>query len=400
MPKKSPQPHFETAAIRTQTERTAQGEHSVPIFATSSFVFDDAEQARAAFANEIDRNIYSRFSNPNNDEFIEKLCLLEGCEDGVATASGMAAMFTSIAAFLDYGDHLIASRSLFGSTHQIITQILPRWGITHTYVPIDRPGEWEAAIRPETKMLFLETPSNPGLDIIDLEFAGLLANKHGLILNVDNCFATPYLQTPKAFGADLVTHSATKFIDGQGRTVGGAVLGSKDLIQKVRFFARHTGPALSPFHGWVLSKSLETLAVRMERHCSNALALAQRLDKHRDVAWVKYPFLDSHPMQAVAKQQMKHGGGLLTFGVKGGFKAAKAFLDNVRMMSLTANLGDARTTVTHPASTTHSKLSDADKAAVGITPELVRISVGLEHVDDTFADIDQALDAAMEEVGL
>lgn len=383
--------HFETDAIRTQTERSQHREHSVPIYATSSFVFNDAEQARAMFADEIQGNIYTRFSNPNNDEFIEKLCALEGAEAGIATASGMAAMFISIASFLKTGDHVLASRSLFGSTHQILTQLLPRWGITHTYVDIHHPEEWEEQIKANTKMIFVETPSNPGLDLLDLEWLGNLAKKHNLLLNVDNCFATPYLQNPLEWGAHLVTHSVTKFIDGQGRTIGGAVLGSKELIQEVKFMARHTGPAMSPFNGWILSKSLETLAVRMEKHCANALELAQWLEELDDVASVKYPFLPSHPQYELAKKQMRLGGGILTFELKGGLERGKRFLDALEMLSFTANLGDTRTICTHPASTTHSKLSDEERAVVGITPGLIRLSVGLEHTEDIKADLMQAI---------
>ncbi len=376
-------PRFETNAVRTQTERSQHREHSTPIFATSSFVFDDAEQARALFADEIPGNIYTRFSNPNNNEFIEKLCLLEGTEDGVATASGMAAMFISIASFVQSGDHILASRSLFGSTHQILTQLLPRWGITHSYVDIKAPPEvWERKILKNTKMIFVETPSNPGLDLIDLEWLGQLARQHDLILNVDNCFATPYVQNPAAWGAHIITHSATKFIDGQGRTIGGAVLGQKDLMQEVRFLARHTGPALSPFNGWILSKSLETLAVRMEKHSQNALALAEFLEQQEDVISVKYPFLPSHPQHELAKKQMRTGGGLLTFELKGGLARGRDFLNALEMISFTANLGDTRTIAAHPASTTHSKLSDEERAVVGITPGLIRVSVGLEHVED------------------
>lgn len=386
--------NFETNAIRTQTDRSSQREHSTPIFATSSFVFEDAEQARALFANEIEGNIYSRFSNPNNDEFVKKLCLLEGTEDGMAMATGMAAMFVSMAAFLNAGDHIVASRSVFGSTHQILTQILPRWGIESTYADIEKPETWEKAIKPNTKMLFAETPSNPGLDLADLEFLGNLARNKGLLLNIDNCFATPYLQNPARFGAHLVTHSATKFIDGQGRVLGGAVLGSKEVIEKVRFFARHTGPAMSPFNGWLLSKSLETLAVRMEKHCQNALLLAQTLEKHDSINWVKYPFLASHPQANLAKKQMRLGGGLFTFELKGGLETARKFVDSLEMLSFSANLGDTRTIVTHPASTTHSKLNDQEKAAVGISAGLIRVSVGLEHTDDILADILQAIEKA------
>jgi O-succinylhomoserine sulfhydrylase len=383
--------NFETNAIRAQLETTREREHSTPIFATSSFVFEDAEQARAMFAEEIPGNIYTRFSNPNNDEFIQKMCLLEGTEDGVATASGMAAMFTSMVAFLHAGDHILASRSLFGSTHQIITSILPRWNISHSYAQIDNPVEFEQNIRPNTKMIFVETPSNPAMDILDLEWLGQLANKHNLILNVDNCFATPYLQTPEKWGAHIVTHSATKFIDGQGRTIGGCILGSKELIKEVRFMARHTGPALSPFNSWILSKSLETLAVRMDKHCQNALMLAQHLEKHPEVEWVKYPFLDSHPQHDLARKQMRLGGGMVTFEIKGGLERGRRFLNALQMCSLTANLGDTRSIATHPASTTHSKLSEVEREAVGITPGLIRISVGLEHIDDIVGDIENAI---------
>jgi O-succinylhomoserine sulfhydrylase len=386
--------NFETNAIRIQNERSER-EHSVPIFFTSSFTFDDAEQARALFADEIPGNIYTRFSNPNNSEFIEKLCALEGTEDGIATASGMAAMFVSLASFLRSGDHVLASRSLFGSTHQILTMLLPRWGITHSYADISKPEEWESKIQPNTKMIFVETPSNPALDIIDLAWLGALAEKHGVLLNVDNCFATPYLQNPAKYGAHLVTHSATKFIDGQGRAIGGAVLGRADLIKEVRFFARHTGPSLSPFNAWILSKSLETLAVRMERHCATALSLAERLQTHPEVSIAKYPFLPSHPQYALARTQMRLGGGVLTFEVKGGIDQGRAFLNALEMLSHTANLGDTRTIATHPASTTHSKLKEEERAAVGITPGLIRISVGLEHIDDIWRDIERALERSV-----
>ncbi len=386
--------YSETDAIRTQAERSDFREHSVPLYLTSSFVFDDAEQARALFADEISGNIYTRFSNPNNTEFIQKLCLLEGTEDGIATASGMAAMYISMAALLKLGDHVLASRSVFGSTHQILNTIFPRVGISHTYVDLNSPETWEANILPNTKMIFVETPSNPALDIIDLEWLGKLANKHKLILNVDNCFATPYLQNPAKWGAHIVTHSATKYIDGQGRVIGGAVLGTKELIKEVRFFARHTGPSMSPFNAWVLSKSLETLAVRMERHCTNALQLAQYLENHSEVIKVKYPFLPSHPNHALAKKQMRHGGGVVTFEIKGGVDSGRAFLNSLKMISHSANLGDTRSVATHPASTTHSKLTDAERAAVGIAPGLIRISVGLEEMKDIIADVEQAMSAS------
>jgi O-succinylhomoserine sulfhydrylase len=303
-------------------------------------------------------------------------------------------MFSSMAAFLQAGDHVLASRSLFGSTHQILTKIFPKWGISHTYADIDDPGSWEALIQKNTKMIFVETPSNPGLDLVDLEWLGQLAAAHNLLLNVDNCFATPYLQQPAKWGGHLVTHSATKFIDGQGRTIGGAVLGSQELIKEVRFFGRHTGPALSPFNGWILSKSLETLAVRMDKHCDNALKIAEYLEGHPELEFVKYPFLPSHPQQELAKKQMRHGGALITFTVKGGLERGRTFLDHLKMISFTANLGDTRTSATHPSSTTHSKLSEAERQAVGIYPGLVRISVGLENVNDILEDIEGALRAS------
>lgn len=383
--------NFETNAIRTQSSRTSNREHSVPLYLTSSFVFEDAEQARALFADEIPGNIYTRFSNPNNTELIEKLCLLEGTEDGIAMASGMAAMYSSMAALLKAGDHVLASRSVFGSTHQILNTLFPRFNITHTYADITDPASWESKIQPNTKMIFVETPSNPALDIIDLEWLGKLANGHNLILNVDNCFATPYLQNPAHWGAHLVTHSASKFIDGQGRVIAGAVLGKKELIKEVRFFARHTGPSLSPFNAWILSKSLETLAVRMDRHCAQANELAKFLEQHADVERVKYPFLASHPQHALAKKQMRLGGGVVTFEIKGGVERGRKFLNLLKMLSHSANLGDTRTIATHPASTTHSKLSEEERLSVGITPGLVRISVGLENIQDIIKDVEQAL---------
>ncbi|MDX2284845.1 MAG: O-succinylhomoserine sulfhydrylase [Bacteroidia bacterium] len=386
--------HFETLAVRLQADRTANREHSVPIYATSSFVFDDAEQARALFADEQEGNIYSRFSNPNNDEFITKLCALEGTEDGIATASGMAAMFVSMAAFLQQGDHLVASRSVFGSTHQIITKILPKWGISYTYADIGRPESFSEAIRPETKMIFVETPSNPAIDLIDIAWLAELAHARGILLNVDNCFATPYLQNPARLGADLVTHSATKFIDGQGRVLGGAVLGRRGLIKEVRYLSRHTGPSLSPFHGWILSKSLETLAVRMDRHCQTALHIAQWLENQPAVEKVQYPFLPSHPQHALARRQMRLGGGLVSFVLSGGLAAGIRFLDALQMISRTANLGDTRSIATHPASTTHSRLTEAERLSVGIQPGLIRISAGLEHPDDILADLRRGLEAA------
>lgn len=386
-----PEKKTDTKAIRTQTDRSQQREHSTPLFMTSSFVFDSAEHARALFANEIEGNVYSRYSNPNTDEFVTKLCELEGAESGVATASGMAAVFSSLAALLEQGDHILACRSLFGSSHQILGGILPKWGIDFSYADIDTPDTWEELIRPETRVMFLETPSNPGLDLIDLEWACKLAKEHNLVVIVDNCFATPYLQKPMMYGADIVVHSATKFIDGQGRGIGGAILGKNRYIDEIQFFTRHTGPALSPFNAWIFSKSLETLPARMDRHCSNALELAMFLEKHSEIEWVKYPFLPSHPQYELAKKQMKQGGGVVSFNIKGGYDRAKQFLDKLSMLSLSANLGDTRTIATHPASTTHSKLTEEERAAVNITPGLVRIAVGLEAIDDIIADVDQAL---------
>ncbi len=384
--------HRITEAIRIRAERTGEMEHSSPIFLTSSFCFDDSESMRAAFADESDANIYSRFSNPTVQEFTDRICALEGAEDGYATASGMSAVFASFMTFLKKGDHLLSCNSIFGSTHTIITKYLPQYGIDYTYVAADRPETWAAAIRPNTKMIYLETPTNPGLDIIDLEFAGKLAREHKLILNVDNCFATPVNQTPVSYGADLVVHSATKWIDGQGRVLGGVVVGKKDLIHELYLFCRSTGPALSPFNAWVLSRSLETLDVRMERHAGNALYVATHLEQHPKIAWLKYPQLPSHPQHAIAMRQMKNGGGIFCFELKGGLESGRKFLDHLQLLSLTANLGDTRSIASHPASTTHVKLTESERQAVNITPGLIRISVGLEHREDILADILQTLD--------
>lgn len=382
----------ESKAIRIQTERTSEGEHSTPLFLTSSFIFDDAEHMRATFADENNDNIYSRFSNPSVKEFVDKMCALEGTEAGYATASGMSAVFASFMAFLKAGDHLLACSSIFGSTHTVISKYLPKWGIDYSYADIHKPETWEALITKKTKMIFVETPTNPGLDIVDLEWLGQLAKKHNVLLNVDNCFATPALQQPAKYGADLITHSATKFIDGQGRVLGGCVLGRKELIKEVYLLCRSTGPALSPFNAWILSKSLETLHVRMERHSENALKLAGLLQHYPSIAMVKYPWLLSHPQYETARRQMTAGGGVVTFELKGGLEQGRKFLDNIQMCSLTANLGDTRTTVTHPASTTHAKLTEAERLATGITPGLVRVSAGLEHITDIVADIEQALE--------
>ena len=382
---------FETSAVRTQLDRSQFKEHSSPIYVTSSFVFDDAEEMRASFAEEKDRNIYSRFSNPSTSEFIQKICALEGAEDGFAFASGMSAVFSTFAALLSSGDHIISARAVFGSTHSLFSKYLPKWNIETTYFQIDELDELESLIQPNTKIIYAETPTNPGLDIVDLERLSEIAKKHQLILVIDNCLATPYLQTPIQHGADIVIHSATKLIDGQGRVMGGIAVGNKELIREIYLFSRNTGPALSPFNAWVLSKSVETLSVRLERHCDNAEKLAQFLEKHAAIHRVTYPFLDSHPKVHIAKKQMKRGGNIVTFELKGGIASGTQFLDNIQMCSLSANLGDSRTIVTHPASTTHSKLSEEDRLAVGITDGLIRVSVGLEHIDDIIQDIDQAL---------
>ncbi len=384
--------HPITEAIRIQTERTNEMEHSTPLFLTSSFCFDNAEEMRAAFADESDDNIYSRFSNPNVQEFTDKMVVLEGAEAGYATASGMSAVFASFMALLKKGDHLISCSAIFGSTQTILKKYLPNYGIECTYVSADRPEEWEAAIRPNTKMIFLETPTNPGLSIIDLEFVNAFAKKHSILLNVDNCFATPVCQQPIKFGADLVIHSATKWLDGQGRVLGGMIAGKKELIKEIYLFCRSTGPSLSPFNAWILSKSLETLDVRMERHANNALAIAKALESHPAVEWLKYPFLPSHPQYHIAIKQMKNGGGIVCFNLKGGLASGRKFLDNLKMLSLTANLGDTRSIASHPASTTHAKLTEEERLTTNITPGLIRISVGLEHVDDIMQDIRQALD--------
>jgi len=383
--------HFETQAIRTQTERSQFSEHSTPLYVTSSFVFDDAEDMRASFSEEKEKNLYSRFSNPNTTEFVDKVVTMEGAEAGYAFATGMAAIFSTFGALLESGDHIVSARSVFGSTHTLFTKYLPKWDITTSYFDINKPETIEALITPDTKILYAESPTNPAIDIIDLELLGELAKKHNILLVIDNCFATPYLQNPIKFGADLVLHSATKLMDGQGRVLGGVAVGRTDLIREIYLFSRNTGPAMSPFNAWVLSKSLETLAIRVEKHCENALKVAVFLDEHDQVNWVKYPFLKSHPQYEVAKKQMKLGGNIVAFEVNGGIEAGRQFLNNIKLCSLSANLGDTRTIVTHPASTTHSKLSEIDRLEVSITDGLVRVSVGLENVSDIISDLKQAL---------
>lgn len=383
--------HFETDSIRLSESKSNHREHSSPIYLTSSFTFESAEEARQMFAEEIPGNIYSRYANPNSSDLIAKVCAAEGTESGIATASGMAAMFASMAGLLQQGDHILAARSLFGSTHQLLTKVFPKWGISSTYGDISDIENWDKLIQANTRLLFIETPSNPGLEIIDLKWIGKFAKDRGLILVVDNCFATPYLQQPAKWGADIVTHSATKYIDGQGRVLGGLILGKRDLIKEIEFFTRHTGPSISPFNAWMLSKSMETLAVRMDRHCESALKIAQHFEGHPEIEQVKYPFLPSHPQYHLAKKQMKHGGGIITISLKGGVARAQKFIDALDMISITANLGDSRSIITHPASTTHSKLSIEERAKVGISDGLIRVSVGLEHPDDIIKDIEGAL---------
>lgn len=383
----------ETKAIRIQTDQTAQKEHSTPLFLTSSFTYDSAEDMAAAFADDsLDVNIYSRFSNPSVDEFINKIAALEGAEDGVATGTGMAAVFASFMTFLSKGDHIISASAVFGSTHTILTKYLPKWGIEYSYFDMDKPETIEGLIKANTRMLYVETPSNPGLNIIDIAYLGSLCRKHNILLVVDNCFATPAVQQPIQYGADLVVHSATKFIDGQGRVLGGVVVGKKELIDQLYLFIRNTGPSMSPFNAWVLSKSLETLYIRMDAHAASALHIAGQLQSHQQVSGVRYPFLPSHPQYAIAQKQMRNGGGIVTFELKGGLESGRAFLNALQMISRTNNLGDSRTIASHPASTTHSKLTEAERQAVGITPGLIRVSVGLEHVQDILDDILQALD--------
>lgn len=381
-----------TKAIRTQTTRTSEMEHASPLFLTSSFCFEDAESMRAAFADEGEANIYSRFSNPTVEEFVEKICILEGAEKGFATASGMSAIFASFLALLKSGDHLISCNAVFGSTHTVITKYLPRYGIEYTYVSASHPEEWEKAIRPNTKMIFVETPTNPALELIDLEFVSGICKKHQIIFNVDNCFATPVIQRPIDFGADLVIHSATKWIDGQGRTLGGIIVGDSNLIHEIYLFCRATGPALSPFNAWVLSKAVDTLDVRMERHAFNALKIAQQLESHPALSWLRYPFLPSHPQNSIAVKQMKNGGGIFCFELKGGKQSGIKFLNQLKMLSLTANLGDTKSIASHPASTTHAKLTEQERMDIHITPGLIRISVGLEYWEDILQDIVQALE--------
>lgn len=384
---------FETLAIRTQTQRGKENEHSTPIFATSGYVFDSAEEMRAIFSDEQPGNVYSRYTNPSVNEFENKIALLEGAESAKATSTGMAAIFTAFACLLSQGDHVLMSQAVFGSTIKLMENFFTKWGIGYTLVNSEDPQVWSDAIKPNTKLAYFETPSNPGLQVFDLQVLGSLLKDKGVISIVDNCFATPYLQQPLKYGIDIVIHSATKFIDGQGRVMGGVIAGSKKYMALMEPFMRNAGPTLSPFNAWVLSKSLETLAVRMDKHCQNAYELALWLSTHKAVKKVSYPFLDTHPSYSIAKKQMRAGGGIVTFEVIGGISEGVKFLNSINMLSLSANLGDTRTIITHPASTTHSRLSSEQRSLVGIKDTMVRISTGLEHLDDIISDVDQALNS-------
>lgn len=382
---------FETKAIRLQTERTQYNEHSTPLFATSSFVFDSAESMRDIFAGEESGNIYSRFSNPTVREFELKMAALEGGEDAMATASGMSAIFTCFASFLSSGDHVVMSKAVFGSTIKIFENYFSKWGVTCDLVDPTEDGAWEKAITSKTKIVYIETPSNPGLTVIDISKLSTLCKEHDALLVVDNCFATPYIQQPLTLGADIAIHSATKYIDGQGRVLGGVLVSTTEIITEMMSFLRNAGPTLSAFNAWIMTKSLETLAIRMERHSSNALKMAEILSDHPKVTRVNYPFLKDHPGYDVAKQQMILGGGMLSFELSGGLSHGVSFLNAIETLSLSANLGDTRSIVTHSASTTHSKLTEEQRLEVGITPGLIRMSVGIEHIDDIVKDVLRAI---------
>lgn len=377
----------ETLGVRAGSEHTQFGENSEAIFLTSSFVFENAAQAAARFGGQEPGNIYSRFTNPTVTIFQNKLAALEGAEFCVATSSGMSAILACVMGLCSAGDHVIASRSIFGTSVQLFSNILQRWGLQTTFVSLTEPDEWQAAVRPNTKLLFVETPSNPLTEVCDIALLADIAHKAGALLAVDNCFCTPVLQKPLDLGADIIIHSATKYIDGQGRCLGGAVLGKKDVLEPVYGFLRTAGPTMSAFNAWVFLKGLETLHVRMEAHARNSLELAQWLEQQPGVARVYYPGLASHPQHTLAMKQQKSGGAIVSFEVKGGKDAAWRLIDATRMISITANLGDAKSTITHPATTTHSRVSAEARAAAGISDGLVRIAVGLEHIDDLKADL-------------
>jgi O-succinylhomoserine sulfhydrylase len=381
---------FETRAVRAGQTRTAEGEHSEALFPTSSYVFNSAAEAAARFAGDSPGNIYSRFTNPTVRTFEERLASLEGGERCVATSSGMAAILATCAGLLKAGDHIVASRSIFGTTTVLFTTYLARFGIETSFVPLCEIPAWEAAIRPETRLLFLETPSNPLTELVDIRLLAALASSRGCVLAVDNCFCTPALQQPLALGADIVIHSATKFLDGQGRCIGGAVVGNNEQVGKdIYGFLRTAGPSMSPFNAWVFLKGLETLSLRMRAHCDNALQLAEWLEQQPAVARVYYPGLASHPQHELAKRQQQGFGGVLSFELKGGRDDAWRFIDATRLFSITANLGDTKSTVTHPATTTHGRLTPEQRLEAGISDGLIRLAVGLESVNDLRMDLER-----------
>ena len=385
---------FDTLAIRAGIHRSQFNEHSEALYLTSSFVFANAAQAAARFAGEEAGNVYSRYTNPTVDMLQERLAALEGAQCCIATASGMSAILACVMSFTRSGDHIVASRSLFGATVQLLNNWLSRFGVATTFVSPTEVGEWESALRPNTRLLFLETPSNPLTEISDIRALAALARRAGALLVVDNCFCTPALQRPIEIGADIVIHSATKYLDGQGRVLGGAVLGRSELIRDpLTAFLRNAGPTLSPFNAWVILKGLETLRLRMQAHCANALALARWLETHPRVERVYYPGLPSHPQHALALRQQSSGGGVVSFVVRGGRDAAWRVVDGTRMISITANLGDTKTTITHPASTTHGRLSPAAREQTGISEGMLRVAVVLEAEEDIRADLQRGLDA-------
>ncbi|SFM55671.1 O-succinylhomoserine sulfhydrylase [Marinobacter zhejiangensis] len=384
---------IDTLAVRAGQVRTGQLEHSDPIFPTSSFVYGSAAQAAARFGGEEPGNIYSRFTNPTVQAFEGRIAAMEGGERAVATASGMAAILSTCMALLKSGDHVVCSRGVFGTTNVLFQKYMARFGVETTFVSLTDMDEWAAAVRSETRMLFLETPSNPLCEVADLAALSELAKRSGALLVVDNCFCTPILQRPLDFGADIVIHSATKYLDGQGRCVGGVVVGPNALMDEVYGFLRSAGPTMSPFNAWVFLKGLETLPIRMRAHCENALELAKWLEQNPMVEEVFYSGLPAHPQHELAKSQQKGFGGVLSFRVSGGRTEAWAFIDATQMISITANLGDVKTTITHPATTTHGRLSDEDKAKAGITENLIRLSVGIEDVEDLKRDLSRGLEA-------
>lgn len=383
---------FETLAVRAGTVRSQFQEHSEAMYLTSSFVFDNAAEAARRFSGEEEGMVYSRYTNPTVKMLETRLAALEGGETCVSTASGMSAILAVVMGLMNAGEHIVASRSLFGATVQLFNNVLKRFGVETTYVEPTRLDQWQSALRPNTRLLFVETPSNPITELVDIEALASIARKAGVLLVVDNCFCSPALQQPLALGADIVVHSATKYLDGQGRVLGGAVVGRKDVIRDPLVgFLRSAGPTLSPFNAWVILKGLETLKLRMQVHSQGAHEIAVWLEQHPAVARVFYPGLASHPQHALAMRQQASGGGVVSFEVKGGREAAWKVIDSTEMISITANLGDAKTTITHPASTTHGRLSPEVRQAGGITDGLIRLAVGLEAVEDIRADLDRGL---------